>query len=297
VPWLEDNHPCHQMVWNRRNPAPLVVAHRQSDNPDQTKTEPEYRQHLPADVVFKLLAGEALTTQDLSCPEPESPQPWTVETRSHNSLETGTRQVKDTDGYFVENAIRLHSGWSLAVAVDQLIDCPTTLRLGGEGHRALLERCQELDDQWQKLQQQSQANFAQGGRSLAYLVTPGVFERVSNGQALCRAYPWEWKLAHPVNSNQTAGNLVSVATAKALPIGGRLRDREDAQSSIPAPQVFAAPPGSVYYLEQPQPLYADDPEAKPGSQGKALARARRIRQLGYSELLWMPYVPHVEGAS
>lgn len=286
ITWLPADHPCHQMVWDRRNPAPLVVAHRQPATIDQV--ESEYRQYLPATVVLNLLAGEALSAQDLVCPELESPQPWTVETRSHNALEPGTRQVKDADGYFVENAIRLHAGWSLAVAVDQNIDCPTTVRLGGEGHRVLLERCQELDDQWNRLQEQSQTNFAQGGRVLAYLVTPGVFERVSNGQALCRAYPWEWRLEHTVNSNQTAGNLVSVATAKALPIGGRLREQTD-ESSIPAPQVFAAPLGSVYYLKQPQLLYADNPEANPGSQGKAFARARRIRQLGYSELLWIPY--------
>jgi len=37
-------------------------------------------------------------------------------------------------------------------------------------------------------------------------------------------------------------------------------------------------------------LYADDHHAKQGSKGKALSRAKRMRELGYSELLWIPYV-------
>jgi CRISPR-associated protein Cmr3 len=106
-----------------------------------------------------------------------------------------------------------------------------------------------------------------------------VFERKRREQMMCRAYPWEWKLAYPVNG-EPPGNLVSVATAKALPISGRLRGKSG--DSIPAPQVFAAPPGSVYYLEQPQGLFQDLPEVN-GQRN----RVHTWRQLGYSELLWM----------
>ena len=40
-----------------------------------------------------------------------------------------------------------------------------------------------------------------------------------------------------------------------------------------------------------QTLYADDHHAKQESKGKALSRAKRMRELGYSELLWIPYSP------
>lgn len=97
--------------------------------------------------------------------------------------------------------------------------------------------------------------------------------------SLCRAFPWEWKLAHTVNGNQTPGNLVSLATEKPVAISCRIRDKELSTKSIPAPQVFAAPPGSLYYLNQPQSLFQDDSNTKVNS----------WRQLGYSELLWLTY--------
>ena len=68
-------------------------------------------------------------------------------------------------------------------------------------------------------------------------------------------------LPHTNNPNQTAGNLVSVATEKAIPISGRIRDGDD-ETSIPAPQMFAAPPGSVYYLNRPQALFEAAGETK-----------------------------------
>ncbi|AIE73563.1 MULTISPECIES: type III-B CRISPR module-associated Cmr3 family protein [unclassified Synechocystis] len=43
-------------------------------------------------------------------------KPWVAESRPHNAMESGTRQVKDADGYFVENGIRLKEHWSLAIA-------------------------------------------------------------------------------------------------------------------------------------------------------------------------------------
>ena len=92
--------------------------------------------------------------------------------------------------------------------------------------------------------------------------------------------PSEWKLAHAVNGNQKIGPLVSVATASALPISCRIRDRKkEPGKSIPAPQVFAARPGSLYYLNQPEKLFQDDTEK----------RVHVWRKLGYSELIWVDF--------
>ena len=287
--WLD---PSPRLKWDKQMPMPLMTSQKQSVFEDKPETD-TLRKFLEAHQVLRLLNGESLTKADWRCPSGIDPEPWDVESRPHNSIEPGQRTVKDSDGYFVENAIRLHPGWSLAIALDedthnrlQAIGVPTTMRLGGEGHRVLIERA-DLDEQWQQLQAMSQQNYDQAeaalagdpsqGRSLAYLITPGVFERNRNGVATCRAWPWEWNLAQVSNKNQTSGPLVSVVTDRPVPISGRwLKDG----NSIPAPQVFAAPSGSVYYLARPEGLYQDQPD---------YPKAYKWRQLGYSELLWISY--------
>jgi CRISPR-associated protein Cmr3 len=274
--WLDADHPCRQSVWDEMQPVPLVVA--TSDEADSNRDDlddtpkPRFRQFLKQSSVLKLLERKKLEEEDWHCLQDESQQPWSIETRSHNALQEGTRQVKQADGYFVEKAVRLHSGWSLAVGCDRELP-DGIIRLGGEGHRALLEGCPELAPQWQALTDLSKQNFKKGGKSLAYLVTPGIFERTTNRQAMCRAWPWEWKLAQ----RSADGDLVSVATEKAVPISARIRDKDDSTRSIPAPQVFAVPSGTMYYLNQPMKLFQDNPDTKVHS----------WRQLGYSELLWI----------
>lgn len=276
------NSPLHQALWDKSQPCPLSSLSKSgNEEEEQDDSEDKYRQYLPSDVVEKYLKSGKISDSDWLVSDEEE-KPWIVETRSHNAIETGTRQVKDADGYFVENAIRLQSGLSLAIGIDQEINTPTTIRLGGEGHRAILQKCDELDEQWNLLQRKSQENFESGGQSLAYLVTPGVFERPQKDRkAMCQAWPWEWKLAHTVNGNQTPGHLVSVATDRAVPISCRIRDKDNDKKSIPAPQVFAAPPGSIYYLNQPEELFQNSEQAS--------NKAKRWRQLGYSELLWISY--------
>ena len=314
VKWLQD-HPYTFMKWDERKPAPLVLEKRLEEEEltelrpsPAVEPKPYLRQYLPAPVVIKLLKNQPLSDADWQCQVQERPYPWTVETRSHNALTVGTRQVKESDGYFVENAIRLDADWQLAIGLDArthallqgLLQGPRTqqnaltMRLGGEGHRVLLSAAPELTEQWAAIAQQSNQNFASKTRAMAYLVTPGVFERKRNEQSTCRAYPWEWKLAHGAGGkpgghrrNEDSGNLVSVATAKALPLAGRLRDLKG--GSIPSPQVFAAPPGSAYYLERPQGLFQDLAEVRGKDNQLRPNKANKWRQLGYSELLWLAY--------
>ncbi|MCT7957218.1 type III-B CRISPR module-associated Cmr3 family protein [Laspinema palackyanum] len=288
--WMGD-FPLSQGYWNPLQPCPLVKPRTEGkrDEEDEPESGYFYRQFLPTQAIATYLKTGQIAKPDWLTQDQNAVKPWTVETRSHNSLEQGTRQVKDADGYFVENAVRMTPGWSLAIAVNQLLD-KTVIQLGGEGHRAILERSQPLEEQWKTISTLSDHNFKQSGKAIAYLVTPGVFERKQDsGQAVCRAWPWEWKLAHAANGNQKTGSLVSVATDKAVPISCRVREKESqqgqAQRSIPAPQVFAAPPGSLYYLNQPEPLFQDSDTAP--------HHVQRWRQLGYSELLWISY----EGAN
>ena len=205
IAWLEPNHPSKQMLWDKSKPVPLVIGDRGNHDPDEDKHEKgDYRLFLPSDVVLRLLKNEVLTEKDwlVNQDSEKKDKPWIVETRSHNTLQDGTRQVKESDGYFVENAVRLVEGWGLAIAVDKTTDAklnskakPLVMRLGGEGHRVLLERCDAFDTQWNDLQEVSKTNFEKGDRSLAYMVTNGVFERVTDrgtpkkaryGRSVCR---------------------------------------------------------------------------------------------------------------
>ncbi len=294
IDWDEDS-PLHHIKTDPLQPRPLVrpswCQQSDDDNDGSSVKNPKgkYRQYLPHETIAEYLETGKIKPEDWEVQKLGENKPWLLETRSHNSIKEGTRQVKEADGYFVENAIRLLPGWSLAIGVDIEIPTPTTLRLGGEGHRVMLEKCDGLSQQWEELQKLSQANFEtnfkNNKKSVAYLVTPGVFERFhrdkTNGEtnnAVCRAYPWEWKLAHTANRNQTPGNLVSIATEKPVMISCRYRDKEE-NKSIPAPQVFAAAPGSLYYLNQPEGLFQDNPDSK----------INFWRKLGYSELLWITY--------
>ncbi|MGB8690729.1 MAG: type III-B CRISPR module-associated Cmr3 family protein [Microcoleus sp.] len=283
--WDENHHLNQQVLWDRERPCPLVKPSHLKKGDEDKESENDNcksRKYLPLEVVEKYLKNCRIDKEDWLAKDETELEPWLVETRSHNAIQEGTRQVKDADGYFVENAIRLKEGWSLAIALEQTIETPAIIQLGGEGHRAILQRVEALDNQWQKLQDLSMQNFSKGGKSIAYLVTPGVFERrdsKDNRLSICRAWPSEWKLAHAVNSNQKIGLLVSVSTASALPISCRIRDKDAPEKSIPAPQVFAARPGSLYYLSQPKELFQEDKEKK----------VNVWRQLGYSELLWINY--------
>jgi CRISPR-associated protein Cmr3 len=289
VDW-DENSALRHVKTSPFQPRPLVTPSRSytksNDDENDNNDDIEYRQYLPFEAVTKYLETGTINPEDWLVQFRGENQPWIIETRSHNSIKEDRRQVKDADGYFIENAIRMLPGWSLAIGVDVEIEAPATIRLGGEGHRVLLQECNQLGEQWSKLQQLSQRNFNSTGQSIAYLITPGVFERKEsnkgNQMSLCQAKPWEWKLANVVHKNQRPGVLVSFATDKAVPISCRFQHEfSGSKKSIPAPQVFAATPGSLYYLTQPQGLFQDDPNTKVNS----------WRKLGYSEMLWICYKP------
>ena len=304
LPWYEE-HPLHQAMWNPDRPFPLLPrsltygTRTAPTNPAPEEAEAEaeaYRQYLPSAVVQQYLKSGQIDREDWLAEDESEVNPWRVEIRPHYApnyaIKSGARQI-GRNSHFVEKSIRLMDGWSLAIGIDRLFPSPKTLQLGGEGHRAVIEKCDELKPQWENLQKLSRANFAKKDKSLAYLVTPGVFERKRDRKAMCRSWPWEWKFAGTGRDDSAAdtpreganGPLVALATDKPMAISCRLRDKNSGKS-IPAPQVFAAPPGSLYYLNEPVPLSADEQSQK---QKRVSGAARRWRQLGYSELLWVPF--------
>jgi CRISPR-associated protein Cmr3 len=295
--WETESH-INNALWDKTQPCPLVKPHHKKDDDDDdlvkdNGVETKFRQYLPYCVVKKYLETGEIDKNDWHIiKDSHEDKPWDEETRSHNSIEPGTKQVKDADGYFVEKAIRLHQNWSFAIGINQKIETPATIRLGGEGHRVMVESCPELGEQWQELQKISDGNFQADTQSIAYLVTPGVFERPHKYNPdhpekrinLCRPYPWEWKLKD--------GIFVSMSTDKAVPISCRIREKQDntksITKSIPAPQVFAAPPGSLYYLNKPQGLFQDQEKVHKNGKNED-NHVNNWRQLGYSEMLWIQY--------
>ena len=283
--WLAEHPARDQIIYDRSQPEPLV--NRPNNHQSGSKKDKSFA-YISHNLVQEWLEKGVILQPFPDNPDgSDRPQPWQVESRSHNSIEEGTRQVKDADGYFVENAVRLNDGWSIAIGVNQDLSAPCIMQLGGEGHRAIVESCADLGEQWQNLHQLSEDNFYCDKKVLAYLVTPGIFERNKNGVSMCRAWPWEWDLANPENPQANRGDLVSVATDKALPISYRVRDKSDPPQSIPAPQMFAAPPGSVYYLQRGCRLLGQEPGTS-----KHWEAARRLLALGYSQLLWIQYPDH-----
>jgi CRISPR-associated protein Cmr3 len=284
--WHKKHPLSEQIIWDESQPNPLVMPPQ--DKIKLVSVAQIYRQYLPVDAIESFLKTGDIPRELFNVPNHEAEdlsseqQPWKTETRSHNAIDNQTKQVKDSGSYFIENAVRLLPNWTIAIGLDIDLLTPAVIRLGGEGHRAILQRCPALDEQWNTISELSAANFKLTKKALAYLITPGIFERKQNNRALCRSYPWEWKLAHTNNPNQTAGNLVSVATEKAISISGRICDGDD-ETSIPAPQMFAAPPGSVYYLNQPQALF------EPVGETKAAKGMKALKSLGYSKLLWTKY--------
>jgi CRISPR-associated protein Cmr3 len=93
-------------------------------------------------------------------------------------------------------------------------------------------------------------------------------------------------LAHSENGKGDRNVLVSVATDKPVPISCRFRDK-DTGESVPAPQVFAAPAGSIYYLNRPAELWQN---LAGHPQGKDKKNPFNVwHDLGYAEMLWIKY--------
>ncbi|WP_088891548.1 type III-B CRISPR module-associated Cmr3 family protein [Leptolyngbya ohadii] len=241
---------------------------------------------------------------DENCDRQSLPTEQTVGQIREQTGEQGAEQV-------IEQTIRLHPDWQFAIALDSATHRRLSklgkillIYLGERSQRFWLQvQEQSFQQQWRILQEQSERNrrmaqqrlaqqseavpetMPEAARVLAYLATPGVFERKYSGVVTCRNFPWEWDLAYPGDRHQPPGPLVSLATTNPVPISCRCLSRTTSTKGVTGFQVFAVSPGSVYYLEYPADLFQDQPFLKDGRPNKA----HLWRRLGYSELFWMPY--------
>ncbi len=191
--------------------------------------------------------------------------PWDTQVLPHIDIKSDTRQVKDEAGYFTEVAIRLRRGWRLAAAISAQI--PTTaVRLGGEGHRALVAPLENWDPgiDWDR--------FREGRGLVAYLLTPGLAQP-EEGNPVYQAYPFQWQ-----------PHLAGCATDRALLWGGisaiRRQGSEQADFAL-LPQRAFIPAGTVYHFKQDQ-----DPSPPKQLLGNPCAQSKTFESLNYGTLLW-----------
>lgn len=207
--------------------------------------------------------------------------PWSVQILPHIHMEDGTRQVKEQEGYFTEVAIRLHSRWKLVAAISTQLKQSEVVRLGGEGHRAIVSPLPQFQE-WQHLRGYEQP---QESSDFAYLLTPGLAQKET---AMYGVYPSHWR-----------ENLKGCVSDRALLWGGvshirrrqnKLQDtssqsshneqRGEAEFAL-LPQRAFVPPGTVYLFNEN--LLPNDEQLLPPINNRWL---ETFAQLNYGKLLW-----------
>ncbi|WP_199249791.1 type III-B CRISPR module-associated Cmr3 family protein [[Phormidium] sp. ETS-05] len=213
--------------------------------------------------------------------------PWSVQLLPHIHMQDDRRQVRDSEGYFTEVAIRLEPGWRFVVKTSlRLTESPTVVRLGGEGHRALVTNITDSKKfDWQGVEKYSHRpeNHHAENHNFAYLLTPGLAEKEPN---LYGVYPRSWQDC-----------LAGCVSDRALLWGGISHlYRERKNSTEPdktepdkefrlLPQRAFVPPGTVYLFKPGQfPL---DATLLPSSQSDGKETwLKTFQQLNYGKLLW-----------
>jgi len=216
---------------------------------------------IKADALIDYLGGNRLTNY-----EDFQENPWTVQILPHIHMESGVKQVRDEEGYFTEVAIRLHSGWKFVVGFSCQLDRDFVVRLGGEGHRALVSPLSSFPI-WEKLSVYTQP---QEKSSFAYLLTPGIAEK---SPAVYGIYPAKWQ-----------ANLIGCAGDRPLLWGGvskLKREDKDQEEFAFIPQRAFVQPGTIYVFNH-----------IPSQVGSLLPTTgtdkwlKTFQQLNYGKLLW-----------
>ncbi|MCT7973452.1 type III-B CRISPR module-associated Cmr3 family protein [Laspinema olomoucense] len=230
-------------------------------------------------------------------PKDFTDDPWGVQVLPHIKMEPGTRQVSDREGYFTEVAIRLEPGWKFIAALNPKIKeiiKPGVVRLGGEGHRALVSPidfsdAKKIEPFWPKIEPFTTPN---ADSSVAYLLTPGLArtEGFKPHQLVYSAYPEAWK-----------DILLGCATSRPLLWGGissiqRSQVKDTGQSENKPwqfsllPQRAFVPPGTVYLFQE---LPSDDSLKERPSDYRLLPQLDSqdnwldtFKNLNYGLLLW-----------
>ncbi|MGB3401200.1 MAG: type III-B CRISPR module-associated Cmr3 family protein [Microcoleaceae cyanobacterium] len=205
--------------------------------------------------------------------------PWDVQILPHIHIEPGTRQVKSVGGYFTEVAVRMCSGWQFVAQLSQDLE-PTVVRLGGEGHRALVSPIAEPKS-WSDIQQMQQPT---NRHSYAYLLTPGLAE-MEPGEPVYGVCPgaWQEQLAGCVSDRALLWGGVSsiqrVSTSESNIEGQSREHLNNRKEFVLLPQRAFVPPGTIYQFK----TVPDETHLLPSGEGNWLAT---FKSLNYGKLLW-----------
>ena len=203
--------------------------------------------------------------------------PWGLQILPHIQMQSDRRQVCDEKGYFTEVAVRLEQGWKFLVGMDTALP-ESVVRLGGEGHRALVSQS-EGNPILNSLIAQSAPTTEEA--SIAYLLTPGLAD-IDGDTPRYGAVPSAWRSA----------GLIGCATDKPILWGGISQIRrkrpgqteEERQQNEPRfsvmPQRAFVPPGTVYHFASAPPI--DTGQLIP-DRGKS---QNMFQTLNYGILLW-----------
>ena len=233
-PVSSDSEIWKHLVFSNEQIQPLVV------NKKWNGTISPPKPWIKAEALFDYLEGKK--RDDNWAKDDFTDNPWDNQVLPHTQMEPHKRQVKDSEGYFTEVAVRLKEGWSLVAGFSGDIS-ENVVRLGGEGHRALINKLDleaeaTLKQQLESLiSNTSKPSDSETKSKYAYLLTPGL-ALVEESKYGC--YPHNWKQ-----------KLKGCATDKALFWGGVSTLRKDVKDN-PTREEFAflpqrafVPPGTV----------------------------------------------------
>lgn len=231
---------------------------------------------ISAEALSQYLKGETLKPPKDEKQKYFHPDPWSLQIMPHIQMKSGERQVKEEEGYFTEVAVRLHSGWKLVAGMSHKLEKTEVVRLGGEGHRALVSPLPDFK-QWQPLEGFTEPTEASNteASNFAYLLTPGLAEKET---AVYGVYPKSWQ-----------GLLSGCASDRALLWGGvssikrrslNSSNNGDTEFAL-LPQRAFVPPGTVYIFNEKLPK--KDERLLPSGGGSWL---KTFEQLNYGKLLW-----------
>jgi len=267
-------------------PAPMVVmkaVHDQAQQQNQRLGEPP--PWIRADSLAESLNGQEnhWKPENFTANPLFHSDPWDAQVMPHIKMQVGTRLVEEADGYFTEVAVRMRPGWHFVVCFDSGPElAPGTeglpdqgvIRLGGEGHRAMVERIPEPPD-WQRL---STFETHRENRHRAYVLTPGL-ALATNSPAIYGSYPAAWsdKLAGCATDRQLMwGGISTIARLEGKPRTGN----EEPDEVAYIPQRAFVPPGTVYVFTSPP----SEQQLLPT--GESRPWLQTFERLNYGKLLW-----------
>lgn len=251
----QENDPAWKHL--RVSGLPPMIA---PDLPADKRIAGRSRPWIKADALHKYLSGNNPGPGDFAS------NPWSQQVLPHIQMQADTRQVMTEEGYFTEVAVRLHSGWRLVAALSAELK-QTVVRLGGEGHRALVTPApEEVALDWTELTTSSWRESS----TFAYLLTPGLAQ--VGKHPVYGTYP----------TVESWSNLRGCASDRAIVWGGTSIRRGLGEESNFAllPQRAFVPPGTVYVFE------SEPPKTQMLLPSAGDVWIDTLEKLNYGKLLW-----------